>query len=222
MTNYRQTTAEAYDGFVSTYVRENEEGVDRKMGPIFKARLKTLMQLAEWSTLQGKKALEVGCGTGRDIEEFKLEGLTDYLGLELSNEMLNLASSRHPDFNFQQRDFYEYPYPEETYDLIWASAALLHLTPDEALETIRNFYKALKPGGTAMISMRIKMGRDDKEPGMMESEKQGVAVQRYLAFYTIEEFALLIHLTDFDVLDLQVERDVEGQSVWMYFYLAKI
>jgi len=97
------------------------------------------------------KILEVGCGTG-----FVLEGLAqkfpgyDLSGTELYLEGLRFAKLRSPHLTFFQADARDLPF-SDTYDAIGAFDVVEHI--EEDVDTLKSFYKALKPGGLLFLSV---------------------------------------------------------------------
>ncbi|XP_020571547.1 cycloartenol-C-24-methyltransferase 1 [Phalaenopsis equestris] len=99
---------------------------------------------------RGMKVLDVGCGIGgpmREISRFSLASITglnnnEYQiarGTEL-NRLAGLSSS----CNFVKADFMKMPFPDNTFDAIYAIEATCH-APD-ALGCYKEIYRVLKPG----------------------------------------------------------------------------
>ena len=97
------------------------------------------------------KVLEVGCGTG-----FVLEGIRktfphyELSGTELYLEGLHFARSRSPQVTFFQADARDLPFAQE-YDAIGSFDVVEHI--EEDIDTLKSFYKALKPGGFLFLSI---------------------------------------------------------------------
>lgn len=70
------------------------------------------------------KTIEFGCGNGRDAQEI-VKRTNDYLGVDLSNELLKIARDKVPNANFKLDDFETLDLPRNT-DIIFAFASLLH------------------------------------------------------------------------------------------------
>lgn len=78
------------------------------------------------SLFKDKKVLDVGCGYGRMSDMFK-----DYLGVDFSEEMINLARQKYPNKRFEVAET-----STETFDVIFEVMCLssLGLTPQEFFE----------------------------------------------------------------------------------------
>lgn len=75
--------------------------------------------------------LEIGCGNGRDAREL-LKYTNNYLGIDISEKMIELARQKVPQARFLVADIENYQLPLGL-DLIFASASLVHV-PKESLK----------------------------------------------------------------------------------------
>ncbi|MFP4514835.1 MAG: class I SAM-dependent methyltransferase [Parcubacteria group bacterium] len=101
------------------------------------------------------KVLDIGCGNGRLTEELK-EGV-DYLGIDNSENLINIAKEKYKDnknYNFQVLDIFELDELEDKYDYIFLVAVLQHIPSKKlrikALNKIKN---KLKEDGEIIISV---------------------------------------------------------------------
>lgn len=78
------------------------------------------------SIINGKKIIDLGCGTGRDATVFIKDGF-NYTGIDASGGMLKVASERVPEGKFIQMDFNRTNFPDNTFDGFWAAASFLHI-----------------------------------------------------------------------------------------------
>ncbi len=95
--------------------------------------------------------LEVGCGTG-----FVLSGITRKFplaratGSEIHVAGLDFAAKRLPAVELVQADARKLPYQAE-FDIVAAFDVIEHILEDELV--LKNFHKAIKPGGGCLISV---------------------------------------------------------------------
>ena len=107
---YRRT-ARYYDTFV-----EPPNVVLRKIG---------LRMCPPW---EGRKVLEVGCGTGTNLSLYENAGC-DVFGIDLSPAMLEVASRKLSErADLRQADAAEMPYADDSFDLV-TSFLTLHEMP---------------------------------------------------------------------------------------------
>jgi len=103
-------------------------------------------------------ALDVGCGsTGRFIDlllskGFKLEGV------DISDEMIELAQKRHPDIKFHKKDICEWELPNQ-YDFITAWDSIWHVPLDQQENVLTKLISSLNANGVLIFSCG---GTDDQ------------------------------------------------------------
>jgi len=94
----------------------------------------------------GGQALDVGCGAGgRFIERFEARHF-QVTGLDVSREMIRLASQQHPVASFIQQDICTWE-TTATFDCVWAWDSLFHLPLEQHEPVISGLCQQLKPGG---------------------------------------------------------------------------
>lgn len=95
--------------------------------------------------------LDAGCGSGRDTRYFLQHGYS-VEAFDASPELAKCASQYTgipvACLRFQDMDYYA------QFDGIWASATLLHLTPEELPGALDACYDALKTDGTLFCSFK--------------------------------------------------------------------
>lgn len=99
----------------------------------------------------GRRALELGCGTGVFLEKTARSGAT-ILGLDLSEDLLAKARTRLSGFSnleLDQGNAERMPYPNADFDTVYGSSVLHHLNLDAALAEI---HRVLKPGGRTVFA----------------------------------------------------------------------
>jgi 2-polyprenyl-3-methyl-5-hydroxy-6-metoxy-1,4-benzoquinol methylase len=105
----------------------------------------------------GAHILDAGCGSGRDTIVFLQNGYR-VTAIDSSPRMVEIAS-KNTGIVVKLLQFQELSVAQE-FDGIWACASLLHVPRAEIDEVLRNFVKALKPGGTLFGS--VKWGNSDR------------------------------------------------------------
>lgn len=100
----------------------------------------------------GKKALEIGPGTGQATEPVLQTGC-DYTAIELGENFTAFMREKfghYLNFHIVNADFEQYDFPENTYDLVY-SAATIQWIPEEIAFT--KTFRMLKPGGRLAMFM---------------------------------------------------------------------
>ena len=111
------------------------------------------------------KILDVGCGTGTDSNFVASKG-HQVVGVDLSEEMLNIAKSSFPQIDFRLEDMRDIDFSKNQFDGIIASCSLIHIPKKDVPKTLRQFSKLLKPKG--IIYLQLQSGPSEevfvKEP----------------------------------------------------------
>lgn len=103
--------------------------------------------------LQGKTALDLGCGYGWHSKFAADQGAASVLGLDLSERMIEEARRRNPAPNVIYRvcGLEEYDYPEGAYDLVISNLVLHYIADlDSVFEKV---FRALKTGGHFLFNI---------------------------------------------------------------------
>ncbi|MCL4397629.1 class I SAM-dependent methyltransferase [Patescibacteria group bacterium] len=100
--------------------------------------------------LQGKKILDVGCGTGSMLSELKESGYDAY-GLDGSREALVFCRKRGLE-KVKAADFEKpLPYPAGTFDTVLCLDVLEHVEHDDKL--LSGIYELLQDGGRLILTV---------------------------------------------------------------------
>jgi len=99
----------------------------------------------------GRRALELGCGTGVFLERVARCGATLH-GIDLSEDLLEKARERVSGLSnvvLDRGNAEATPYPEAHFDAVYGSSILHHLNLDAALAEA---HRVLRPGGRAVFA----------------------------------------------------------------------
>jgi 2-polyprenyl-3-methyl-5-hydroxy-6-metoxy-1,4-benzoquinol methylase len=98
------------------------------------------------------RILDLACGMGYFLYYLQQEGYTNYWGIDISKEQLEIARAMGIT-QVQEADLHSYlPQHQEEFDLIIANDIIEHFTKDEIIRFLDLLYSALKPGGQVIIS----------------------------------------------------------------------
>jgi len=101
---------------------------------------------------EGDKILDLGCGNGRFIELFRGKNI-EYVGIDISQKLIEIARQKYPNGNFQIFDGLKIPFPDNYFDNIFCIAVLHHIPGSELRqEFLREARRVLKPSGKLILS----------------------------------------------------------------------
>lgn len=210
---YKATTVRAYDVISNVYKKENYEP------DFWRDEFKILLGLMRGNAIKikGSKFLDLGCGTGRDAELAINSGM-QYVGIDLSKGMLNLARKMVKEASFYEMDVTRLEFGDNEFDVVWASAVLLHLNELDLEKALEEIKRVLKSGHFAFISMERR--QKIKEAKMMKkSVKDGRLIERFFALYTRSEFKRILKRAGFTVVKVTSKVEPEGEKEWLSFFM---
>jgi len=176
-------TVQYYNENVDSYTADT---VDRDMSDLYMRFL---------GRLNGKKILDMGCGSGRDTKAFLERGF-DVDAMDASEAMCEYASE-YTGIEVQNKTFLELE-AEDAYDGIFACASLLHSTKEELPEVFQRIARALKTDGILYASFKY---------GDYEGMKNG----RYFIYLTEKTILPYIHDNGLRLVDFWISEDVRPE-----------
>src|SRR3989338_8476086 len=161
------------------------------------------------------KVIDIGCGGGRDAVLFTDAGY-DYIGVDLSEEMLVGARELLSNADFRQMDMYSLDFQPDSFDGFWAAASLLHIPKRNVAKVLEQIKKTVKSGGIGFFA--VKEGDDER---MVKGSLKGD--ERFFAFYKEEEFLKLLQENRFEVLeykrDMREYNPPKNLTVWLLYFV---
>lgn len=113
--------------------------------------------IAQAKIQSGQTVLDMGCGTGTLTLLIKqTEPDATVYGLDMDYQALNIARAKivkaEQNVTLQQGSATRLPYPDESFDRVFASLMLHHLTREAKQQALREAFRVLKPGGELHIA----------------------------------------------------------------------
>lgn len=143
----------------------------------------------------GKKLLEIGCGTWYHALKFK-ELLFDVLGIDIAENMVTIAKQRW--INAFVCDMEDMDFPADSFDGVWAYTSFLHIKKSDIENVLKKVFELLKSSG--MIWISLKMGEWEwfleKDAKLDKNQNK-----RWFTYYTDQEvrtiFGKYFEIVDF-------------------------
>ncbi len=102
--------------------------------------------------------LDVGCGQGRYVPAFQKVGIgkDQYVGIDPSRSMLEIARQRYPGYDFREIDLYSLPdhFPEGHFNVFAAMMTLMHVTPMKMSRALDSIRAMMSTGSKGFITIR--------------------------------------------------------------------
>ena len=108
------------------------------------------VELAKHIPGGAKSLLDLGCGTGLELEEiFKLHPDIKVVGMDITQPMLTKLSEKFPDKDITLicASYLDYDFGTQRYDCVISFETMHHWTHEEKRGVYEKIHRALKPGG---------------------------------------------------------------------------
>jgi 2-polyprenyl-3-methyl-5-hydroxy-6-metoxy-1,4-benzoquinol methylase len=146
--------------------------------------------------LPGRRVLVPGSGDGRDSRYLSSLGL-EVTSFDLSEQMLAVAKSLDSAGEYEKLDLRDMHSLNTTYDGVFASGCLYHLTKAEFTACLRDIHFLLNRNGVLYLNLKEGQGegfRDKPGPNYPGGKRARAALkgQRFYAFYSPREMRSLL------------------------------
>jgi len=188
-------TSNTNDIILSNDISRTIETYD-KIAPAYciKTRLKKYLdweelyikKLLSYSKAGKPRILDVGCGDGRHcllIDKNKAESV----GIDLSRKMINEAKRYYSKGNFKIMNMINLKFANESFDGIWSSGSIYHVSKKDVSKVLNEFFRVLKKDGVFGLSYKLGGGE-----GLEANPKSYGGFPRYFAYYSIDEMDSLL------------------------------
>ena len=122
-------------------------------------------------TYDGANVLDLGCGTGLELEEyFRLNPTAEITGVDLSGGMLKVLSEKFSDKNLTliEGSYFDVPFGENKFDSAVSVESLHHFTKEQKIPLYKKLYKSLKHDGCFILTDYF--ARDDEYEEFYQNE----------------------------------------------------
>ena len=106
-------------------------------------------------SLEGKKLLDVGCGTGRYFQYFKRRGAKELVGVDVGERLLEIMKKVNPFVKTVLASAENLPFPGEYFDVVISLGLVEHFRNPEPV--LHEFTRVLKVGGILITETPNKL-----------------------------------------------------------------
>jgi len=185
--------------------------------------------------MPGDKVLDLGCGNGRFFEFLKDKDI-DYIGVDFSEKLIEIAKEKYPKIKFQVADALNLPSPNNYFDKIY-SIAVLHHIPSERfrIQFFEEVRRILKPNGFLILTVWKPESKKNlnvflkgtalKLTGKLEKgdvfRSWGKDAERYFHYFSEKELTDLAERTKFKIIKQGVITNERGNRKNIYLIVQK-
>ncbi len=139
--NYEKESEKFYDNIAQRF----DHSFDGFLASFFKKFIVKHLEVPRNANI-----LDIGCANGTLLSMISKQKAIFGSGLDISSEMIKIASQRHPQFEFKQGSAEAVPFPKDNFDIIICSASFHHFPhPDRFLDEAS---RLLKQDGRLVIA----------------------------------------------------------------------
>lgn len=100
---------------------------------------------------------ELGCGPGQVARYLKDRGV-NVRGVDLSAEMVRVASRLNPDIPFEQGDMLALNFPDESVAALVLFYSIIHIKREDVTRALQEMNRVLTPGGKLFLAFHCGEG----------------------------------------------------------------
>ena len=184
--------------------------------------------------------LDLGCGNGRLFEV--LGNITDYYGVDISQENIEIARQRYPEAKLSVIEPLSLPFRNDFFDKVFCLSVFHHIPSKRyRLQFLKEIKRVLKPGGFLILTVwnlfpkrkihrlllkytilkligKSKLDFGDIFLSWKDSESK-VVIDRYIHVFSMGELKRVFKRAGFDIQESKIIQRSQRES--NIFVLAK-
>jgi ubiquinone/menaquinone biosynthesis C-methylase UbiE len=168
--------------------------------------------------IQKEKLIDLGCGPGQTTKFIADQELTDIIGIDISEKMINEARKLHPHLAFDTGDMLNMKYRDLTFGSAIAFYSIVHFNYKQIKKAFKEIKRILKEDGHFLFSYHVGEGVVHME----EFLEHKVNIDFY--FFDTSKIIEIVQETGFEIIDVierQPYKDVEYPSKRAYLWIKK-
>jgi ubiquinone/menaquinone biosynthesis C-methylase UbiE len=189
----------AYDIWASEY----DDQPDNLMLALDSALFKEMM---DEIYVQGKKVVDIGCGTGRQWPFLLSRSPAELIGFDVSSEMLAKLKDKFPEQKVGKLKGVSLELPDHYCDLIVSTLTIAHI-PD-AVSALNEWYRILQPGGEICMTDYHPVALVRGGDRTFKKDGKLIAVKNHV--HTIQDIVQIAKQLNMEVIRIS-ERVIDEQ-----------
>jgi SAM-dependent methyltransferase len=137
-------------------------------------------------------------------------------GTDFAEGLLDIARKESLDIAFVLADMRHLPFEDNSFDAVWASAVLHHVSKAEMAGVLKQFWRVLKDDGIVYIHTKTGQGILRTQEAIVRSKR------REFELITPEEFDTMLAQAGFTKLSLEVKASHSRKDLfWVNAFYRK-
>jgi ubiquinone/menaquinone biosynthesis C-methylase UbiE len=161
------------------------------------------------------KSIDLGCGPGQTTRFLAEQGLSNSVGIDISEQMVEIAKQQHPNLHFEAADILHLPYANNSFGSAIAFYAIVHFDYLQVKTAFEEVSRILTDGGQFLFSFHIG------EQTVHLDTFLDHAVNIDFHFLETDKITSLLQETGFEIMDVierQPYKEVEYPSKRAYIW----
>ena len=134
--------------------------------------------------LSGKSILDLCCGYGENCAEFSMRGAKNVIGIDISQEVLDIARYENPTIEFICMDMNDLSSLDDKFDIIFCSLAMHYFKNFKHLAT--SAHRLLNNGGCFIFSQEHPQTMASFWDSLQKDEADGFIFQHIETHYAVD------------------------------------
>lgn len=131
----------SFHKFQEKYISENKNSL----------RMRDLLSSSKNINPQYSSILDIGCGSGLDLEFFTHLGYKEIAGIDITGSLVDIARRNNPEAEIVHGSFQDLEWQNNTFDVVWSKYALQ--VEKDVNRSLSEIARVIKKGGYVFLQV---------------------------------------------------------------------
>lgn len=157
--------------------------------------------------VEGKKVLDLGCGTGVPFDTYLRKQGYDLTGVDIADKHIEKARENLPEAEFIQGDFFEQDFKQNSFDVVVSFYAIFHIPREEHERLFTRIRKWVDDNGLILVTL----GSSE-----MDNYEDEIGGQKMVwSSYSADKNKEIVEKAGFNIIETYIEDWREESHLWV-------
>lgn len=157
--------------------------------------------------VEGKKVLDLGCGTGVPFDTYLRKQGYDLTGVDIADKHIEKARENLPEAEFIQGDFFEQDFKQNSFDVVVSFYAIFHIPREEHERLFTRIRKWVDDNGLILVTL----GSSE-----MDNYEDEIGGQKMVwSSYSVDKNKEIVEKAGFNIIETYIEDWREESHLWV-------